>query len=170
MAYALNYPFHRLSDEVLPALHSHIKDTVHSFSSGQDIWLFWLNKHKEMDLSCTSPSVIQETSLIKRRSKRDSVLLETHLATSFLTGGVRTESNRCHTNHREPRETVLNCCNEMETAGKKLPDGVFSAKPSCWQSLLLNTICGAACPEACFHTAGYKQWDMARVRVWKSRA
>lgn len=31
VAYALNYPFHQLSDKVLPALHSHIKDTTQLF-------------------------------------------------------------------------------------------------------------------------------------------
>lgn len=137
---------------MLPALHSYCTQLFQL-----DRIFDCFNTHKEMDLSSTSPFVIQEPSLIKRRSKRDSVLLETLLATFLLTGGVRTESNCCHTNQTEPRETALSCCNEMETAGKKSPDGVFSAKPSCWQSLLLNTICGAACPEACFHTAGYKQ-------------
>lgn len=33
VAYAQNYPLHQLSGEVLPALHSHTKDAVHSFSS-----------------------------------------------------------------------------------------------------------------------------------------
>lgn len=71
-----------------------------------------------MDFSSTSLSVTEETSQIKRRSKRDSVLLETLLPTSFLTEGVRTESNCGHANQREPRETALNYRHEMETAGE----------------------------------------------------
>lgn len=74
-----------------------------------------------MDFSSTSLSIIEETSQIKRRSKRDSVLLETLLSTSFLTKGVRTESNCGHANQTEPRETALTYCNEMETAGKSYP-------------------------------------------------
>lgn len=38
--------------------------------------------------------------------------------TSFLTEGVRTESDCGHANQTEPRETALTYCNEMETAGK----------------------------------------------------
>lgn len=47
VAYALNYPFHQLSDKVLPALHSHIKDTTQLFQLDRIFDCFWLNKHKE---------------------------------------------------------------------------------------------------------------------------